>query len=142
MEEQLISFETAKLAKQKGFDIPVRYGVFGPKMKLTENHGWERHKKLELNNWNKKPRRSYSVPTQSLLQRWLRKIHKIDVLVMRIPPEAISAHEKNGKNILKNYNCYIWDLNGNPRIPNNGFYDDVYEIAFEQGLLEALKLIK
>lgn len=83
MTDTLITFETAKLAKSKGFNIPVRFGVFGSKMKLTENHGWEHYKILELNDWNKKPRKSYSVPTQSLLQKWLREVHDIHIQIRR-----------------------------------------------------------
>lgn len=45
MKEQLISINTAKLAKQKGFTIPA--------------------------------------PTQSLLQKWLRLNHNLDVLINR-----------------------------------------------------------
>ena len=115
MEEELISFETAKLAKEKGFDF----------IYIIDN---------ELTN--------HSLITQSLLAKWLREVHNIEVLINRIPPEAVLADKNKGKNILKNYNCYIWNLNSNPRIANNGTFLDIYEEALEIGLQEALKLIK
>jgi len=67
MEEQLVSFDTAILAKEKGFDIPTRlcysendkYGLA-----LPYNAG---------NNLYRNDGEYYSAPTQSLLQRWLRE---------------------------------------------------------------------
>ncbi len=75
------------------------------------------------------------------LQKWLREVHNIEVLISRIPPEAVLADKNKGKNILKNYNCYIWNLNSNPRIANNGTFLDIYEEALEIGLYQALLLI-
>ena len=131
MEDQLISFETAKLAKEKGFDIPVEYGGFNSKMRLTRQISMY---KIQLTNWNKnhtisgKP--SFSVPTQSLLQKWLREEHNIHCWL--IPAE-----------IDKAYRCYIWSgikLNLLESINTSSF--KTYEEALEKGLQEALKLIK
>jgi hypothetical protein len=128
MEEQLITFDTAKLAKGKGFNIPVRYGVYGPKMKLTESHGWENEKNLELINWNsilkQNNSQATSIPTHSLLQTWLRKAHKIDIFITE------------GFHIISKYKVYTK--------PSWGYFEefDSYEEALEKGLQEALKLIK
>ncbi len=66
MTEQLISLETAKLAKEKGFDLLVNHCFFG--INDFKEQDW----KHEYNNWN-----AYSVhisrPTQTLLQKWLRE---------------------------------------------------------------------
>ena len=77
MKEQLINYDTAILAKAKGFDVPVRYGVYGKQMKLT-THYFKHHQ--EDINWNVSTKQQMhsnatSVPTQSLLQRWLREVH-------------------------------------------------------------------
>ena len=148
MEEQLISFDTAKLAKEKGFNIPT-ISYYSPKGRSEESEGYMTER-LECSNWND-GQGSYpthakdvecSAPTQSLLQKWLREVHNIEVLISRIPPEAVLADKNKGKNILKNYNCYIWNLNSNPRIANNSTFLDIYEEALEIGIFQALKLIK
>lgn len=131
MEEQIVSFETAKLAKEKGFDIPVRYGVFGKKMKLTENHGWEWNKKLELRNWNTPNANSYSVPTQSLLQKWLREVHNVQLTIIPVGNVDFS---------LKYWHYSILGLNCNEgKNDVNRFF--TYEQTLEEGLKEALKLV-
>jgi len=61
MEEQLVSFETAKLAKEKGFNVKCR------KKYTTRLFPFLNPK--------------YGAPTQSLLQKWLRDEHDIWVLV-------------------------------------------------------------
>lgn len=94
MEEQLISFQTAKLAKENGF---------------------------------------ISRPTQSLLQKWLREVHKLNVDVLTV---------------IDYFNCLL---------PNNLVYSFIifqhdeldrelniystYEEALERGLLVALKFL-
>lgn len=131
MTEELITFETAKLAKEKGFELDKYLSIDDENPKnLNSNY----------NPRNYQP--WYFDLTQSLLQKWLREIHNVEVLISRIPPEAVLASKNSGKNILKNYNCYIWSFNNNPRIANNGSFQDIYEEALEIGLQEGLKLIK
>jgi hypothetical protein len=128
MEEQLISFETAVLAKEKGFDIKTLYRFLG-----------ETYREVDLNCqlWDNE----YYAPTQSLLQKWLREVHGIHVQpyfypntisTREIKPEVeiIRVFAKDGitKSILP------------PSLRNEEF--DTYEQAFEEGLLAALKLIK
>ena len=71
MEEQLISFETAKLAKEKD------YGGKG----LTTSYGYYRDGILCSIPTNNKSdfcgEDEYSAPTQSLLQKWLREKHNL-----------------------------------------------------------------
>ena len=63
-------------------------------------------------------------PTQSLLQRWLREVHSINVLI------------KQGYG----WEWYITKHNGIATKLHDGTYN-FYEEALEAGLLEALKLI-
>lgn len=138
MEEQLISYETAKLAKEKGFDEKVyrEYDKSGY-LRCTSKSA-----DVVLGPYDELLKSTeYPAPTQTLLQKWLREVHNIEVLISRIPPEAVLASKNNGKNILKNYNCYVWSFNNNPRIANNGSFQDIYEEALEITLFEALKLI-
>ena len=144
MEEQLINFETAKLAKEKGFNIPTRNFYADFTWKSIEVYSCI---EVGYNEFTDSMENNHGfgditlIPTQSLLQKWLREVHNIEVLISRIPPEAVLADKNKGKNILRNYNCYVWNLNSNPRISNNGIFLDIYEEALEAGLQEALKLI-
>jgi len=118
MKEQLISFKTAKLAKEKGLDIP--------------NSGYYYNKKGDkiMNNlldkflWGGK----YSVSTQSLLQKWLREEKGIVILLYlydRDREDIFSYEIIRRINILKCETPYL-----------------SYEKALEKGLQKALKLIK
>ena len=133
MKEQLITFDTAKLAKEKGFNIP-RSNVYHVSSKtLTLSFS-----AIESDD------KHYTAPTQSLLQKWLREVHNIDVV---ISPERYS----NGVNYL--VQAQKWDLNADPEVNLNFvikgscWYNDnheypTYEEALEKGLQEALKLIE
>jgi len=170
MEEDLISFETAKLAKEKGFDISTHSYYFEDN-KFKENsikgtngyYGDEYEFNLsEFNeNWNDKwltkkdgdrcfgcskqqgYLETFSAPTQSLLQKWLREVHGIYVN---------SDHDLNpkGDGILYHTNWgYINAPTAGPRntwYRTGGGYSEneefkTYEEALEVGLQEALKLI-
>lgn len=77
MKDQLISFETAKLAKEKGFNIEIQfYYLYNKKY----NEGILNCVDNPLRNadWNLRSTR-ISAPTQSLLQKWLLNIHHINL---------------------------------------------------------------
>lgn len=67
MKEQLVSFETAKLAKERGFKIKQSYGFY-----------WE--DRLTRTGRRGLPPFGYA-PTQSLLQKWLRSVYDIHIRV-------------------------------------------------------------
>lgn len=69
MREELVSFETAKLAKEKGFNAPTRT-VKVEKIEGTEKEVWDDEECRYITQWET---RSLRIPTQSLLQRWLRE---------------------------------------------------------------------
>ena len=144
MEEQLISLETAKLAKEKGFNIPTRNFYADFTWKSIEVYSCI---EVGYNEFTDSMENNHGfgditlIPTQSLLQKWIREVHNIEILINRIPPEAVLASKNNGKNILNNYSYYVWSLNSNPRIANKGSFKNTYEEALEIGLQEALKLI-
>lgn len=69
MEEKLISFETARLAKEKGFDIHCRFYYNEEMLNVYENEDFP------YNSWNG----SLFAPTQSLLQKWLREKYKFHI---------------------------------------------------------------
>jgi len=117
MKEQLISFETAKLAKDKGYHIFVNYCYD------INNH---------INSYSgKETYPLYLAPSQSLLQKWLREDHKIDITIHRSFSMTNSYHY-----------CIIVDCDYETEDQQSCTPGRSYEEVLEQGLLEALKLIK
>jgi len=116
MEEQLISFETAKIAKDKGFTYAYQfYNASGKLQDFGMVGGWT--------NCNEK---NYAAPTQSFLQKWLREKHQIHIAITSISQESWQYHvtligEKLGDRYDEDY--------------------VTYEDALEDGLVRALKLI-
>lgn len=120
MEDELITFETAKLAKDKGFEVSV-LSIFNY---FTSTGGRLYNVKF--------PDKTYFVrPTQSLLQKWLREVHKVDFTLYLDNGGYTVEWSFLGKNNK-------WD----PK--KQGAKEDfkTYEEALEAGLQEALKLIK
>jgi hypothetical protein len=134
MKEELITFETAVLAKEKGFNEEVlcHYKNDGLDWFLDEL----KNSDLE--------RSEYSRPTQSLLQKWLREKHIIDT-----NPICNYHHQKG-----RMYHAGIIFINAKGEvdiiiIPETDKsldtihrYYKSYEKAIEEALQEALKLIK
>jgi hypothetical protein len=125
MKEQIITFETAKLAKEKGFCI--KYNCCQLFFTDNKNGMYENEPKIvpfEHHTW-------ILAPTQSLLQRWLREEHNIVVLIERL------EHQLNPLDNL--YYPHVW---GREFEPEDVHHSDSYEYSLESGLVKALKLIK
>lgn len=122
MKERTVTFETAKLAKEKNFNVLTDLG-FSPDGEELDTV-WK-----FLSNDN----RSISRPTQSLLQTWLREVHNIAVIPCFNDNVAEEYYYFIHTNTIKAYSNRICSL---PNKFNN------YEDALEIGLQEALKLIK
>lgn len=80
LKDQLISFETAKLATEKGFncDIGLGYKPFG------NYYSHEGILNGDVTQYIVTPVLEFKptpAPTQSLLQRWLREVCRINVIV-------------------------------------------------------------
>ena len=141
MEDTRITFETAKLAKEKGFNEREHYfykvksendiELYGcTKKQLVGFKGYTPiyHKVRDYHtNKEKLNAKLYrcSAPTQSLLAKWLREEHNIHLIAY--------------KNI--NIDGYYWCFITTDGITNINSYK-TYEEALEAGLQEALKLIK
>lgn len=139
MKEQLISFETAKLAKEKGFEQNGFYQIYWEGKqektpfskalyykKLIEDNILEQETSIQL--------KIYVAPTQALLQKWLRETHRISVDVRLVT--NLKVYDYRVVEIDKEY--------------HNSFFDGVisphaypsYEGALEMGIVRALKLLK
>lgn len=119
--EELVSFETAKLAKLRRFNIQSRYSV------NKEGHedslewtGQDFTTQDMLEAKGNTGEEHFLAPTQSGLQKWLREVHGISVLI------------KTG---------FGWEWYIDKTELGDGTYNS-YEEALEAGLQEALKEIK
>ena len=122
IEESYISFETAKLLKEAGFDVPYT-------SQYTEGECiWDTD---YLNNFNQ-DEFGYSRPTQSFVARWLREVHHYVVCVW------YSADYRKWFYAHGNLDDMMFD----EEYSISDFIYDSYEQAFEAGLQEAIKLIK
>lgn len=139
MQETLTEFETAKLAKEKGFN-PFFYEFEKvPDEMFYEAYDFRKYHYSFLNGKSEKDvelvlpavyRRknlNYNfvcyAPTQSLLQKWLREVHSIHIEI-----------NKEKENVFFAFN--------NHSIKEQIGFGSSYEEALEKGLQGALKLIK
>ena len=137
MEEQLIQYKTALLAKEKGFNeyckkeyvetlehtLACRGGDF------TFPHQPPRI--IDIGIKESYDKFHAKAPTQSLLQKWLREVHEIEV-------NPAQNFTKGG--IKMQYNISIESYKYNHL--GKYIYGNTYEEVLEVGLQEGLKLIK
>jgi hypothetical protein len=146
MKDQLITLETAKLANNKNFDIDCDFKIdpkseyhFCCDLAYPNNSEFTYDPEndpevIEFHQWRKT---LLEAPTQSLLQKWLREIHKIDIQILRNKPGYNEYKVEIYKTDDTDTYMHFW-------IKENGYiiFYDTYEEALECGLSEALKLIK
>lgn len=159
MSDTLVSFETAKLAKEKGFNYGCLYHFISDSnmkeyykpyikfqydlssevnnLKPLSNDSFNKYKELNLSGklwcWSN----AIAAPTQSLLQKWLRDIHNIHVDI------HAGHYAWNNKNsYLRSVYKIIGKNTPNKYVSYRVKEVETYEEALEKGLQEALKLIK
>lgn len=143
MKDELISFETAVLAKEKGFNLKVlnyyveNYRAGDDFILISDigdllQVGGNIHDPYEDHNNVNYIFKRYSVPTQSLLQRWLREVHGLHV----------SPELQWYRDVEIGWYASIEEISTIKWIYDGGDCFNTYEKALEKGLLEALKLIK
>jgi len=117
MKEKLISLETAKLAKEKGFvnDSEKAYDNLGDIKNVFC---------ISLSGNNLHPH-IFEAPTQSLLQKWLREVHSKEILIFCLVEEL-------GNTITKRY---VFWTNINDYFPSS---DSTKYLTYEEALEEAL----
>lgn len=162
MKDELVKFDTAQLAKQKGFNLFVksyyRITQSGP-FEEPSNHNWNDDIKMETVGGM-----TYvSAPTQSLLQRWLREVHGIDIIIFPIltlvskqkcyysvlydkAVEEIGNWQDVYGDVLEKATQdipgdYLNDELHDKFLLEDEFAHDSYEEALEVGLQKALELI-
>ncbi|MCK4518453.1 hypothetical protein KAT92_06755 [Candidatus Babeliales bacterium] len=134
MEEQLISYETAQLAKEKKCTLDLYEEL---EYEYEDEYGdtFVCNYVPEMNDKIFDVRRKINC-TQSLLLKWLREVHRLHLNVI--------PSEKNGE--------LAWDCQWSNTKQYNQTYQsflpqwattncDTYEQALEEGLVKVLKLI-
>lgn len=132
MTDELVTFKTAKLAKDNGFDketinmyVVKTSGEFPWQQIGAFINLYEHTDETNCPNHNVPTEFLISAPTQSLLQKWLREKHSIHVFITK---------------------GYGWEYNVQKRYihpcdEKDGTFNS-YEDALEEGLQMGLKLIK
>lgn len=133
MQEQLVTFETAKLAENKGFDIiksDDKFYDFSGNLDYTFQGYQESLEKYERT----------SAPTQSLLQKWLRDEHQIHIEV-ELYDNSRTYHWEYRVITSKDRDWNDVDCFDSAKRHYNREEFGTFEKALEQGLQESLKLI-
>ena len=84
--EDYVSFETAKLLKEKGFDEPCHtaYSLAGKTHKVEQR---------SISDWGKINQAKR--PTLQMAMKWLREVHKIYIQVVPLVPEYYEKDDSN-----------------------------------------------
>lgn len=139
MQEKLIEFNTAVLAKEKGFNIPCNTHCFiGNTGKIVFE------KSVHCIDWGNRPNvktiQKYSRPTQSLLAKWLREVHNCIIEITFYGENIISLDDIKYEVEIEYYGKNFNFIGDSSDYYSNDY--DTYEEALEVGLFNALKLIK
>ena len=124
-----IKLLTAKLAKKKGFDIACR-------LCLADDDGdrampYETGNDMHFNSRNQ----FYSAPTQAVLAKWIRDVHKLHVYA-----DSCFLKNDDGKFEVK-FNGVIKSLSDANAGYDNVYTFGTYEEAMEVVLFDALKMV-
>lgn len=147
MEEYLVCFETAKLAKEMGFNERVKNAFVTDFLKTKDentasvikeigcarehdiNMGGNMYESVKIYSTytnNKNQPQILIRPSQSLLQKWLREKHNIDVCVLPLPYHSVKKYYE----VVVDKLTTTW----------SGY--ETYEDALEIGLLKALETLE
>jgi len=140
LDEPIVSFDTAKLAQDKGFpqirlgDINSHYNEFG-NLNGTVLHAKDYIREMQLKG-KQIFMKSYIAPTLSMMERWLREVHNIRVSLSYKP--NIKKWDFYQFNMDTNGTDYVRDFKN---IEKRKRSFDTHEQALEAGIVEALNQI-
>lgn len=125
IEESYVSFDTARMLKEAGFDVPCNSYY------ELEDGEIVRKDSIGSSDYNAYEDTVCSRPTQALAARWLREVHKIMIVPFFDDYMGKWYYVIDGVKKQSGIKC----------VQSASDYDD-YETAFEAGLREAIKLVK
>lgn len=137
IEEQFVSFDTARMLKEAGFDVPCR-GVYAtPRTGYCELREYDKKQTKDDLCWDTEDgfQYKYLAPTQDLAARWLREVHRIVLDVAFVPP---SVNDDVWQCFVGKMDDMVWA--GDYELSDCKYA--TYEEAFEYGLKRGLELIK
>lgn len=154
MEDQIISFDTAVLAKEIGFNLNCNtsYDVESKAIRnwkevqvhecidYDRSYGYKAIARLEDNyfdTFENDDDMYISAPTQTALLKWIREEHKIHIEVLPAYKDGYLAWDSQWMHTTSYNQTYSSFL---PQWASTN--DDSYEQALENGLIKALNLIK
>jgi hypothetical protein len=126
-EAGLVTFDTAKLAKEKECKIEGTVLVYDAQGDLTLDIGVN-NEDIGMNN------ESYDAPTQSLVQKWLREVHNIQI--------EIRCKQKKRDVFEYQYAGFIYSELVEEPFEDKDCEFNTYELALEDALIASLNLIK
>ena len=137
IEESYVSFDTAKLLKEAGFNVPCRGIYRAYRIGISVFHEYNRKSAKDdlCRNAVDGFQYEYLAPTQALAARWLREKHRIVVDVTFIPP---SVNGDVWQYFIGEMDDMVWEGDFDP---SDRRYK-TYEEALEEGLKRGLELIK
>ena len=141
IQEQLIDFNTAVLAKEKGFNIPLSTWYDEKGILIDENSDY--HMSYMYDNgglpYSINTLNIFIAPTQSVLQKWLREIHNC-IIEITFYGYNITSVKDIKYEIEIDYYGKDFNLTGDSSDYSSSDYD-TYEEALEVGLFQALLLL-
>ena len=125
IEESFVSFDTARMLKEAGFEVPCRSYY------ELEDGEIVRKDSIGSSDYNAYEDTVCSRPTQALAARWLREVHGMYIEIHHRVTGCVYFVIKIESN----------ELLAIPTISDKMQFD-IYEEAFENALRKAIKLIK
>lgn len=117
--EAYVSYETAKLLKEKGFDEPCKSYFIDNVDYIDTSYSTEELTDLHMGVWETLR------PTHQMACAWLRKEHHIHII-----PEISDPSELEPK-----YYCMIWNT-----LTNQSYIIDIFD-SYEEAVEVALKYV-
>ena len=139
---EIVTFETAKLAKEKGFNWKVRYSFGHPINPHLPYPNFDFGIPVDFNspNLGRNWETLYSGPRQDYLQKWLREKHGIHVWANISSESEYEEYEHTIIVITNDKPIIMYSFLGNGWSYIGTFKTN--ELALENGLEKALKLIE
>lgn len=127
--EDYVSFETAKLLKEKGFDEPCYAYWYEDENKLIISHSM-----YAIQNITNPCFFGPAVPTLQMAMKWLREVHKLGVF-----PSTYSITNITGSNTTHVYGTAIVNLNTYELMTSDCMARDTYNEACETAIKYCLE---
>lgn len=137
MTEELVTFETAKLAKEVGFDIDTHWVLYKGTSTVLHKCPAIPTKGQDITDY------SYILlPSQSLLHKWLRDEYNVHLILFHYPSSFSYRYRVEYPYWYNKYPEKFESRIEYSNEPHCTKYKEIsYEEALEEGLQEALKMI-